>query len=647
MQPKSRPPATRGNLAIYGAEIAVDPVNFALDYAAQGYSVIPLFGDSDPDRAKQPAIPWTPSQYHPADQQQLYEWFGNGRYNAIGIVTGKVSRLAVLDFDDPAKAAAFRSQYPLLADTREIISGGRSLPHFYYELPDELLNVPTRHIDGVGDFQANGAYVVAYPTTIDGGKWQLVNDVPPHVLRKHEHAVIMRFMGVIDKPVQLDGSAPLVMLPKPVSGDELTTAYETLRQTTGRNRSAFDTARKYARPAGWTIDDTIAALAAVFIADPPPPGHRRQSESARYNELTKTVESAFGKDYNPATGEYVAVNGGLPNSVREYLLKQPKVKGQAQPANHARVLDMLFMTGLQPGQRFTEKAAVDCGVSCGIGHLTIRAALNWLEEIQPSITLLRSGDNVADAPIASLPIQEKSGIKLSNLPIYTYANDITMLCMWQIQEFNQKRGRPTKTYTLPDVTDLCTVLNVEITACDKLELADLKSAKAYRVGMQRALVARRENQPMSRKWAAERLGISVRTVYSYDEPAGIEPIINELVTPISWQNVKMIPIDSSEAGYGFYLRVDGINRPPRKKIATDALAAKQTLEYVQRRANKYKLKAKPEAVQDDPLLSLGRELGAVIEPVKKGKKHPSMPVHISKSPSILEVSRNRKKEHKQ
>lgn len=628
MQPKSRPPATRGNLALLNsAEVASDPLSAALDYSARGWSVFPLKGNErgkDYQDGKTPAVKWAVHQRHAPDQQQITEWFQVIGHTAIGIVLGSVSGICVCEFDNPAKQLEFEQRFSHLLDTLTHISGKRRGKHFIFRLPPELMQVQSRNIAGVGEFKANGQYIVAPPTKIKGYAWEVLNDSDPKTLTIGDVEQIIEFYEVDQKTAQSDDSAPLVILPTYISGDGLTAFYHAQRERLPRNASAYRTMQQAAR-SGWQLEDAIAAIVADFVTDLPDTKHDPETPEKRSDELRRTAASAYHK-IPVAPGTYQADGRGLSNSVREYLLQQPKVKGQPHGANHARIMDMLLLTGLQPGQRFTEKSAMDCGAFFGIGRPTIRKALDWLEGIQRDITVLRTGENVANAPLASLSIQDKTPNKGTDFPILHCEPDITMLCIWKIDSFNPQRGRPTKIYTLPEITDLCAVLGVKVTHGDKLELSDLKSAKAYRVGLQRALVARSEDKQIGRRWMAERLGVNVRTVYSYDEPAGIEPISQEVVTPITWRNLNMIPIDPYEDqgkdkngkpiqnSFGYYLRIGNTKRPPKRAYAHDALDNKQTVEYVQRRPNKYKLKAKPEAVQDDPLIALAKSLGGELKP---------------------------------
>jgi hypothetical protein len=63
----------------------------------KGLSVIPL-----KPKDKRPDIDtWKLFQTHKPTDDNLKIWFGNGSANNIGIVTGEISDIAVVDFDSP------------------------------------------------------------------------------------------------------------------------------------------------------------------------------------------------------------------------------------------------------------------------------------------------------------------------------------------------------------------------------------------------------------------------------------------------------------------------------------------------------------------------------------------------------------------
>ena len=84
-------------------------------YLAMGFSVIPVHTDSK--RAKVAAVSWKPYQQRQATEAELQSWFIEQGFTGIGIVTGAVSQLMVLDFDDRHPYERFCHAYPDLRQT--------------------------------------------------------------------------------------------------------------------------------------------------------------------------------------------------------------------------------------------------------------------------------------------------------------------------------------------------------------------------------------------------------------------------------------------------------------------------------------------------------------------------------------------------
>lgn len=135
----------------------------ASEYVARGWSVIPL-------RDKAAAVPWKEFQRRLPTPDELSNWFLEAVISAtgIGIITGNVSRLVVVDCDSVEDANYWRVQRPatpLVAQT-----GGGGL-HFYYALPCDIdvrnrIKVSGRRIDIRGE----GGYAAAPPSLHASGR---------------------------------------------------------------------------------------------------------------------------------------------------------------------------------------------------------------------------------------------------------------------------------------------------------------------------------------------------------------------------------------------------------------------------------------------------------------------------------------------
>lgn len=135
--------------------------HLASEYLNRGWSVIPLSG-------KRPALAsWRRLQTNRASPQQLGEWFGGHSPAHVGIVTGKLSGLVVVDCDTPQDAEFWQQQFP---KTPLIVRTGGGGAHFYYRYPDgdhvgNRAKLLARRIDLRGE----GGYVVAPPSQHSNG----------------------------------------------------------------------------------------------------------------------------------------------------------------------------------------------------------------------------------------------------------------------------------------------------------------------------------------------------------------------------------------------------------------------------------------------------------------------------------------------
>ncbi|MGC8584865.1 MAG: bifunctional DNA primase/polymerase [Thermoplasmata archaeon] len=138
-----------------------------------GFSLIPL-----KEKTKIPLIKWEDFQKRRPTEQELHEWFDDGKAN-VAIITGKISgNLVVIDFDN-LEILPF-----LIEDIQNIFKNtmgvrtGKGL-HIYYKTDEKYLN--TRRFENLKiDIKGEGGYVVAPPSTHPTGAiytFQGINEV--------------------------------------------------------------------------------------------------------------------------------------------------------------------------------------------------------------------------------------------------------------------------------------------------------------------------------------------------------------------------------------------------------------------------------------------------------------------------------------
>jgi hypothetical protein len=138
----------------------------AQDYLARGWSCIPL-------REKRPAIPsWKEFQARPPTSDEIRHWFFNqGACPSgvgIGVVTGKVSGLVVVDCDSQKDTEYWLHNFP--RSPLMVQTGGGGL-HIYYKMADgEEIHNRVKLEGRKIDIRGEGGYVAAPPSKHTSGQ---------------------------------------------------------------------------------------------------------------------------------------------------------------------------------------------------------------------------------------------------------------------------------------------------------------------------------------------------------------------------------------------------------------------------------------------------------------------------------------------
>lgn len=159
------------------------------------YSVIPVGKD------KKPLVKWQEYQKRLPTEQEILEWWTKYPEANVGIITGIISNLAVIDLDEVDKAK--EALEPLIPDSIlfpivKTPSGGL---HWYFACPEGNLSNNARTINGA-DLRANGGYVVAPPSingSNKGWKWQNDALTPfkiPLPYLPHAYLAALKVLGV-------------------------------------------------------------------------------------------------------------------------------------------------------------------------------------------------------------------------------------------------------------------------------------------------------------------------------------------------------------------------------------------------------------------------------------------------------------------
>ncbi len=134
-------------------------IDQAKKYIDSGLSIIPL-----KPRLKEPMIPWEKFSTTPPSHVDAERWFTKPDLN-IGIVTGAVSKLVVVDIDSEEGFTHAR-EHNLVSPVAVLTGKGR---HYYFQHPGTPVQNKVRLFPGV-DIRADGGYVMAPPSTHENGK---------------------------------------------------------------------------------------------------------------------------------------------------------------------------------------------------------------------------------------------------------------------------------------------------------------------------------------------------------------------------------------------------------------------------------------------------------------------------------------------
>jgi hypothetical protein len=139
----------------------------ALSYAERGWSVIPMLPN-----AKRPLVPWREFQQRRAGTAEIEAWFRRWPDANVGVVTGQISGLVVVDVDTrhggmSSLATAERVHGPLPGTVEAITGGGGR--HLYFVHPGRWTPNRVALRPGI-DVRGDGGCVVAPPSLHPSGQ---------------------------------------------------------------------------------------------------------------------------------------------------------------------------------------------------------------------------------------------------------------------------------------------------------------------------------------------------------------------------------------------------------------------------------------------------------------------------------------------
>ena len=150
-------------------------LNFALYYENEAkFSVIPVDGIS-----KKPLIEWKEYQTKRATSDEIKAWWEKWPTASVGIVTGAISGITVVD----SEAGADLNLFGLTDINTPTVGTGGGGKHFYFAYKQGIKN--SVRFAPLYDIRSDGGYVIAPPSDHKSGKkyewyvpWGLVNPMP-------------------------------------------------------------------------------------------------------------------------------------------------------------------------------------------------------------------------------------------------------------------------------------------------------------------------------------------------------------------------------------------------------------------------------------------------------------------------------------
>jgi hypothetical protein len=148
----------------------------ALACLARGWSVIPVKAF-----AKRPIVRWEPFQNRLPTREEVEGWFRRWPDANLGIVTGAISGLVVLDVDPrhggEDSLSQLEEQHEVLPETVEAMTGGGGR-HLYFAHPGGSVPNKVALAPGI-DLRGDGGMVVAPPSRHPSGQryiWEVSHD---------------------------------------------------------------------------------------------------------------------------------------------------------------------------------------------------------------------------------------------------------------------------------------------------------------------------------------------------------------------------------------------------------------------------------------------------------------------------------------
>ena len=149
-----------------------DLLDAALDYCKKGYSVFPvrsIFDEKEKKYLKKPYVKWEALEKRLSTEKEIADWWHKWPDAMIGLVTGGISKMSVVDCDSPEAYAHICTMLPETFIT-PIASTPRGGQHLYFNSNGDQYRNKTAFLPKT-DFRGEGGFIVAPPSRNIGGQF--------------------------------------------------------------------------------------------------------------------------------------------------------------------------------------------------------------------------------------------------------------------------------------------------------------------------------------------------------------------------------------------------------------------------------------------------------------------------------------------
>ena len=139
--------------------------DYARSYLELGWSIIPI----NP-KNKRPYVKWESFQKNRPTDQDIQEWWNQYPKANIGVITGKISELIVIDIDSRIGREVFAVTFGEIHDTISQNTGKDGGLHLFFKHPGDKIYLNRAGMLEKVDVRADGGYVIVSPSIHSNGK---------------------------------------------------------------------------------------------------------------------------------------------------------------------------------------------------------------------------------------------------------------------------------------------------------------------------------------------------------------------------------------------------------------------------------------------------------------------------------------------